>query len=87
MVGTYWVGYPAAAAGSVAQSGNGGTTFELSAAAYIPTTLAGLSCPDTTTCVAVGGRTVARITLITPRPTRHSTSTPGTSSHTQSGTG
>jgi len=87
MVGTYWVGYPAAAAGAVAQSGDGGATFRLSEAAYIPTTLAGLSCPDTTVCVAVGGRTVARITLVTPRPAPRATSTPGTESHTPSATG
>jgi len=67
MVGTNWVGFPAVATGAVAQSGDGGAHFGTSSAAYIPTTLSGLSCPDTMSCVAVGGRTVAQLTLIRPR--------------------
>ena len=85
MVGTYWVGYPAAAAGAVAQSGDGGHVFRLSPAAYIPTTLTGLSCPSTTACVAVGGRTVARITLITPQPAPRATPTRSTSTTSTTG--
>ena len=87
MVGTYWVGYPAAPAGAVAQSGDGGTVFRLSTAAYIPSTLTGLSCPTSAACLAVGGRTVARITLVTPRraPTTTSTSTVPSPVGTQSG--
>ena len=58
----------------MAQSLNGGTTFRASSSAYVPITLTALSCPDATSCVAVGGDTVARITLIAPKaapvPTR-----------------
>ena len=67
MVGTKWVGFPAVATGAVAQSVNGGVTFRASTAAYIPITLTALSCPTTLGCVAVGGDTVARLTLLTPK--------------------
>ena len=39
MVGTVWKGTPAVGTGGVAQSGDGGTTFHLSSAAYVPLTL------------------------------------------------
>ena len=68
MVGTRWVGFPAIATGAVAQSVNGGLTFRTSTAAYVPITLTALSCPTTSGCVAVGGDTVARITLLAPKP-------------------
>ncbi len=70
MVGTKWVGFPAIATGAVAQSRNGGGTFHAASTAYVPITLTALSCPDTVACIAVGGNTVARITLLQP-PTRH----------------
>jgi len=67
IAGTKWVGLPAIGTGAVAQSLNGGLTFRASSSAYVPITLTALSCPDTTACVAVGGDTVARITLIAPK--------------------
>jgi photosystem II stability/assembly factor-like uncharacterized protein len=66
IVGTKWSGTPAVATGAIAQSVNGGQSFENSSRAYVPITLAALSCPTTTDCVAVGGDTVARITLLKP---------------------
>ena len=67
MVGTKWVGLPAIGTGAVAQSLDGGRTFRSSSSAYVPITLTALSCPDTAACVAVGGDTVARITLLAPK--------------------
>jgi photosystem II stability/assembly factor-like uncharacterized protein len=67
MVGTKWIGFPAVATGAVAQSVNGGVTFRASTAAYIPISLTALSCPTSSRCVAVGGDTVARLTLVTPK--------------------
>ena len=73
MVGTKWVGKPAIATGAVAQSGDGGASFKASSNAYIPITLTALSCPTRVACVAVGGDTVARLTLVPPGPpARHS---------------
>ena len=63
MVGTQWQGNPAVGTGAVAQSVNAGTTFRPSSAAYVPLTLTALACPSATACVAVGGDTVARITV------------------------
>jgi photosystem II stability/assembly factor-like uncharacterized protein len=67
MVGTKWFGYPAVALGAVAQSVNGGQTFKSSPLAYIPLTLSAVACPTTSSCVAVGGDTVARLRLVQPR--------------------
>jgi photosystem II stability/assembly factor-like uncharacterized protein len=67
MVGTYWFGLPAVGVGSVAQSVDAGTTFKGSPTSYIPLTLTAVVCPSTSTCVAVGGHTVARITLLHPK--------------------
>ena len=67
MVGTTWVGFPAIGTGAVAQSVDGGLTFRTSSSAYVPITLTALSCPDQAACVAVGGNTVARITLLAPK--------------------
>ncbi|HSZ37604.1 MAG TPA: sialidase family protein [Acidimicrobiales bacterium] len=78
MVGTVWKGTPAVGAGAVAQSGNGGTTFELSSAAYVPLTLTALSCPTATACFAAGGDSLARITLAPPKPRHHGTGSVGT---------
>ncbi|HEX3334108.1 MAG TPA: hypothetical protein VHS57_07185 [Acidimicrobiales bacterium] len=73
MVGTKWVGHPSVGTGAVAQSADGGATFKTSSAAYIPITLTALSCPTPSGCVAVGGDTVARLTLVTASPPpRHS---------------
>jgi hypothetical protein len=68
MVGTKWVGFPAVGTGAVAQSVDGGLSFRTSSSAYVPISLTALSCPDTKACVAVGGNTVARLTLIAPKP-------------------
>jgi hypothetical protein len=66
-VGTKWIGFPAVAAGAVAQSVNAGVTFRASTAAYTPISLTALSCPTSSSCVVVGGDTVARLTLVTPK--------------------
>jgi photosystem II stability/assembly factor-like uncharacterized protein len=72
MVGTKWVGNPSVGTGAVAQSADGGATFKASSAAYIPITLTALSCPTSVACVAVGGDTVARLTLVAAKPQAHS---------------
>ena len=46
-----------------------------SSAAYVPLTLAALSCPTTAACIAVGGDTLARITLQPPATTHARTPT------------
>jgi hypothetical protein len=76
MVGTRWAGNPAVGTGAVAQSADGGVTFRASSAAYIPITLTALSCPNSVACVAVGGDTVARLTLVAAEPQPHSHSSP-----------
>lgn len=68
MVGTEWKGTPAVGTGAVAQSGDGGMTFKMSSSAYVPLTLTALACPDATLCVAAGGDTLARISVIAPTP-------------------
>jgi photosystem II stability/assembly factor-like uncharacterized protein len=75
MVGTKWIGFPAIALGAVAQSIDGGTTFKGSPMAYVPITLTAVTCPTALACVAVGGDTLARITLVQPRRTAHSSTT------------
>lgn len=70
MVGTYWFGLPEVGVGSVAQSIDAGVTFHSSKTSYTPITLAAVSCPSTARCIAVGGHTVAQLTLLHPR--RHS---------------
>lgn len=70
MVGTLWKGNPAVANGAVAESFDTGATFRPSSAAYTPLTLTALSCPTVATCIAVGGDTVARVSLKAPPP-RH----------------
>ncbi len=74
MVGTKWFGFPAIALGAVAQSVDGGATFKGSPVAYVPITLTAVSCPSTSACVAVGGDTLARITLLHPTRSAHTTS-------------
>lgn len=69
VVGTKWVGFPAVATGAVAQSTDSGLTFRSSATAYAPLTLTAVACPSASGCIAVGGDTVARLTLL--QPTRH----------------
>jgi hypothetical protein len=71
MVGTVWKGTPPVGTGGVAQSGDGGTTYSLSSAAYVPLTLTALSCPSATTCFAAGGDSLARITVAPPEPRHH----------------
>ena len=70
MVGTDWEGSPAVSSGAVAQSNDGGSSFKASRSAYVPLALTALSCPTTAACVAVGGDSVARVSLISP-PTSH----------------
>lgn len=63
MAGTNWVRQSAIGTGAVAQSLNGGTTFKASTTSYTPLTLTALDCPSAAGCIAVGGDTVARVTL------------------------
>ena len=63
MVGTNWAGNPAVGTGAVAESQNGGGAFTSASTAYVPLTLSALACPTPARCVAVGGDTLARITL------------------------
>jgi len=77
MVGTTWVGSPALDTGGVAESTDAGLTFRSSPTSYVPITLTAVACPSSSGCVAVGGNTVARLTLLhPPRPANH------TSNHT-----
>jgi hypothetical protein len=69
LVGTNWVGTPVIGTGAVAESRDAGTTFSPSTTAYTPLTLTAVACPTAVNCVAVGGDTVARITLTPPRRT------------------
>jgi photosystem II stability/assembly factor-like uncharacterized protein len=63
IVGTRWTGQPPVGSGAVAQSHDGGTSFRVSPAAYVPLPLNALSCPTAAACVVVGGSTVGRLTL------------------------
>jgi photosystem II stability/assembly factor-like uncharacterized protein len=69
MVGTTWAGSPAVGTGGVAESIDAGLTFRSSPTSYVPITLTAVDCPSTSGCIAVGGNTVARLTLL--RPPRH----------------
>jgi len=73
MVGTQWVGNSGIGTGAVAQSRDGGLSFAESTTAYVPLTLTALSCPTPVGCIAVGGDTVARISLPTLTPTGRAT--------------
>jgi hypothetical protein len=67
MVGTEWFGLPAVGVGAVGQSTDAGVSFRGSTTSYTPLTLAAVTCPSTAGCIAVGGHTVARITLVQPK--------------------
>jgi hypothetical protein len=67
MVGTKWFGVPAVGVGAVGQSVDAGVTFRGSPTSYIPFTLTAVACPSLSGCIAVGGHTVARITVLHPR--------------------
>jgi hypothetical protein len=69
MVGTTWTGSPAVGTGGVAESTDAGVTFRSSPTSYVPITLTAVACPSASGCVAVGGNTVANLTLL--RPPRH----------------
>jgi photosystem II stability/assembly factor-like uncharacterized protein len=69
MVGANWAGRPAIGAGAVAQSTDGGRLFARSRSEYTPLALTALTCPTGRGCIAVGGDTLARITLPEARPT------------------
>ena len=73
MVGTTWVGSPAVGTGGVAESTDAGLTFRSATTSYVPITLTAVACPSVSGCIAVGGNTVARLTLL--RPPRHSRQT------------
>jgi photosystem II stability/assembly factor-like uncharacterized protein len=75
MVGTVWSGNPAVGTGAVAQSHDGGQTFIPSSSAYVPLSLAALSCPTTAACIAVGGDTLAHVSLSPPASTHQRTPT------------
>ena len=67
MVGTFWFGLPEVGVGSVAQSVDAGSTFRGSPTSYTPITLTAVACPSTSRCIAVGGHTVAKVTLLRPK--------------------
>jgi hypothetical protein len=67
MVGTTWVGDPAVGAGGVAESIDAGLTFRSAPTSYVPIPLTAVACPSASSCLAVGGDTVARLTLLHPR--------------------
>ena len=73
MVGTEWFGLPALPVGAVGQSTDAGVSFRGSPTSYIPSTLTAIACPSASGCIAVGGHTVARITLVPPK--RHPATT------------
>lgn len=77
MVGTVWKSTPAAGTGGVAQSGDAGTTFRLSSAAYTPLPLTALSCPTVHTCFAAGGDSLARVTVSPPKARHPRGGSPG----------
>ena len=64
---------PPSARARVAQSIDAGLTFRSSPTSYIPITLTAVACPSASGCIAVGGDTVARLTLLQPKrhPARH----------------
>jgi len=76
MVGTEWFGFPEVGVGAVGQTTDAGVTFRGSPTSYIPLTLTAVACPSVSDCIAVGGHTLARITLL--HPARHP-GTPGSS--------
>ena len=66
--GTMWFGFPAVGVGAVAQSIDAGAHLPRARRrSYIPITLTAVACPSATRCIAVGGDTVARITLLHPK--------------------
>ncbi len=67
MVGTKWVGTPSVGTGGVAQSRDSGTSFVASRTEYTPLPLTALACPTRRACIGVGGDTLARIVLGTPK--------------------
>jgi hypothetical protein len=71
MVGTTWTGFPAVGTGGVAESTDAGLTFLSSPTSYVPITLTAVDCPSVSGCVAVGGDTVARLTLLHPAKHAH----------------
>ncbi len=76
MVGTEWFGLPEVGVGAVGQTTDAGVTFRGSPTSYIPLTLTAVACPSVSDCIAVGGQTLARITLL--HPAQHP-ATPGSS--------
>jgi photosystem II stability/assembly factor-like uncharacterized protein len=75
MVGTFWFGLPEVGVGALAQSIDAGTTFRSSPTSYTPITLAALACPSASSCIAVGGHTVAKVTLLHPKQHKTTTTT------------
>jgi hypothetical protein len=71
MVGTTWTGFPAVGTGGVAESTDAGLTFLSSPTSYVPITLTAVDCPSASGCIAVGGDTVARLTLLHPAKHAH----------------
>ena len=78
MVGTFWFGLPEVGVGSVAQSIDAGSTFRSSPTSYTPITLTAVACPSTSRCIAVGGHTVAKVTLLHPTHRRGTATTEAT---------
>jgi len=68
-VGTDWVpSSPPTPIGGVSSTADGGTSWKTPKLLDLPTSLVSVACPTTTSCVAVGGDVIARITM--PPPSR-----------------
>jgi photosystem II stability/assembly factor-like uncharacterized protein len=63
VVGTQWVNHTSVGIGGVATSENAGAQFTAARTVYTPLSLIAVTCPTASSCIAVGGDTVARIAL------------------------
>jgi photosystem II stability/assembly factor-like uncharacterized protein len=80
-VGTVWTRptastptTPQTPTGSVVTTTDGGVTWHPPETRYIPVGLTDVDCPISTSCVAAGGNTLARLVLPLPKPTSHTKS-------------
>jgi photosystem II stability/assembly factor-like uncharacterized protein len=62
-VGVQWTSAPAVPVGGVATTADGGAQWLDSGTRYVPTGLASVSCPNATSCVAVGNDVIAQVQL------------------------
>ncbi len=70
-VGIAWTSAsPPAPIAGVVTTLDGGSAWRTPRSRYVPSGLAGVDCPTATSCIAVGGDVIARLTLPTPVPVR-----------------